>query len=303
MSQWRGVYAPDGRPYRSLNRTLAKVPLRFPMHLLPALRSVRLERPIEHAAELAALLTLLCGHLDVLPAEAARSRIRIFMRASAREIRDTCSVVLAILRRNPSGRFVADLEPVLTYLNDYPEPFTGRLPALAHRVERWHRNAHNRVAPRTIATLGGTDRETARPPIELPSDPRIHFLATVGGVVLEGKVMRHCIGHYAGQAVAGECFLFHVEYQDCAASFEVRKNGNVAQGFGPRNCYNEAVEWGYEKLNRWARELRPTGARTARPSWLPRLNPRRSRRRRRPRVDPRQLGFDFLGQGEATPRD
>jgi hypothetical protein len=301
MDQWRGVYSPDGKPYRSLNRTLAKLPVRFPMHLLPALCLVRLERPIERAAELATLLTLLSGHLDLLPAEAAQSRIRIFMRASASEIRDTSSVVLSTLRRNPSGRFLGDLETVLNYLNDYPEPFTGRLPALARRVERWHRDAHNRIAPRTIETLGGADRETARPPIALPGDPRIRFLDTVGGVVVEGKVMRHCIGHYAGHAVAGDCFLFHVDYQDCQASFEVRKNGHVTQGFGPRNCYNEAVEWGYEKLNRWARALRPSGARTARPDWLPRMNPRRPRRRQRPRVDPRQLGFDFLGPVEHNP--
>ena len=45
--------------------------------------------------------------------------------------------------------------------------------------------------------------------------------------------MRHCIASYAGKALAGESFLFHIEHRGEVASVEVDTRGRVLQAYGP----------------------------------------------------------------------
>jgi len=95
---------------------------------------------------------------------------------------------------------------------------------------------------------------TARPPFALPEVAGIRFLATVGEVVEEGQRMGHCIGNYAAAAVAGDCYLFHVDYQGDSASVEVGSDGIVRQAAGPENADNPATRWGKRQLRDWVQQ-------------------------------------------------
>jgi hypothetical protein len=93
------------------------------------------------------------------------------------------------------------------------------------------------------------------PPISLPTDARVHFLATAGEIYAEGEKMGHCIGSYAERAIAGRCYLFHVDYGDRQASVEVDPFGWVKQAFGPYNEINAASDWGRQVLAVWASQF------------------------------------------------
>ena len=68
--------------------------------------------------------------------------------------------------------------------------------------------------------------------------------------------MKHCIATYAERAVRGDCYLFHVEYDNQHASVEVDLYGQVRQARGPRNTCNRACVYGQRVLRRWGEQLR-----------------------------------------------
>ena len=288
MAEWRGRFSPDGRAYRSLDRTLMNLPA-LPARLVTELCRVRLEQPVTEALPLQALL-LFAAHAEQSRNAAVRaSRLHLLQRCSALEVQAAVALVAAATRRRLCADRCDDLRLALDYIADCPEVYQGRLPGLARRAIRWHQDAHLRVRRSEVDRLGGRDAPTARPPIDLPGDPRIQFLATVGAVVQEGERMQHCIAHYAGRAVAGVCFLFHVDFEGEMATFEVSREGEIRQGSGPRNARNQAVAWGHLELQVWATPLRPLPrAAPANAAPTPRPHPRRRRR-----IDPRQLELPF----------
>jgi len=302
MEQWRGVFAAGGTPYKALNRTLTRLANDVPDRLLPNLANFRLQRTITDSLELTALLVHSSSAQGRLDNSVRTSRDRLYQDARRGEIVDAVLLVGNALHRRLNPHVTADLATAIHFLNDFPRDYSGRLPGLARRAIQWHRDARYRVDTARVAKMGGRSQPTARPPIPLPADERIRFLDTVGAVVDEGDEMEHCIGGYAAQAVAGFCYLFHVDYDDRKASFEISPHGHIRQGHGPRNCDNEAVRWGQEQLHTWAAAMRPESA--AEPPAPSRalhrqpgpIEPRRPRRRRSPRVDPRQLPLPFAAQ-------
>jgi hypothetical protein len=129
---------------------------------------------------------------------------------------------------------------------------------LAGRAIRWHRDAPRRQVEELVAQYGG-DHPVALPPIPLPYHPGLRFLSRVSEICLEGREMRHCIASYAGKALAGECFLFHVEHRGKVASVEVDPHGRVLQAYGPEDRRNSAARWGERALREWGRRF-PTQA-------------------------------------------
>jgi hypothetical protein len=286
IRNWRGLFSPDGRPYRSLDRTLMQLPAGVPPDLLCELRHVRLERPVVDRLELTTLLLAHRVYRRAANAEVAATHLRAIACARAPEIvaavRRTAA---AVARRLAPGR-IADLEFVLRLLADYPRPGGRRLAALVERALRWHR-----VAPdvrEELQAAGGLSAPTVRPPVPLPGDPRIAFLDTMEAVVREGERMRHCVATYARAAARGECFLFHVRHRGAEATVEVGANGVVLQASGPCNQDNAAARWGRRRLAAWGAALLPAPVRRRR------AREAEARRRRRARAalpQPEQLAF------------
>lgn len=281
LREWRGLFSPTGRSYRSLNRTLMRLPPSVPGELLCQLRRVYLPRPCVDPVELTALLVAHAVYARAERPEVAATHLRAVTHASGAEIAEALGRIGAQLARPLSPRREADLRLALTLVADYPEPYHGRLLGLVERALRWHRVAPDLRAE--AAALGGPSMPTQRPPIALPGDSRITFLATVGTVLEEGERMRHCVGSYARRAATGGCYLFHVEYRGEQATVEVDRNGQVAQACGPCNGRNAATAWGRRQLGAWAIDLMPDGVRQ-------RLKWRAERRRRRRTRDEGQDG-------------
>jgi hypothetical protein len=253
LRDWRGLFSPTGRAYRTLNRTLMGAASGVPPELLCRLRRIELPRPYTDPLELTTFLLAHGAYDGVERPRVAESHLRAIARANAAQIRAAVARIAHQLELRARSRRPADLERALAILADYPEPYHGPLPGLVERALRWHRVAPDLRAE--VACLGGLSMPTRRPPVALPDDPRIVFLPTVGAVVEEGERMRHCVGSYARRAVTGSCYLFHVEYKGASATVQVDRDGRVAQACGPRNARNPATTWGSRRLGNWAMGL------------------------------------------------
>lgn len=286
MRDWRGLFSPTGRPYRSLDRTLMRLAPDVPPDLLCRLRRIQLPRPLLDRRELTAVLVAHGVYARPERAGVAESHRRVVLGASGAEVAAAVARIGQALERRLAPERADAMREALSLLADYPHPYHGRLAGLVERALRWHRVAPDVRAE--VSALGGMAMPTRRPPVPLPEDPRIMFLATVGDVVEEGARMRHCVGAYARRAVTGGCYLFHVEYGGAEATIEVASTGEVVQACGPGNRHNAATGWGKRSLASWGSDLLPDPIRRRRRL---RLEVRRLRRlaAAMPPVD--QLGF------------
>jgi hypothetical protein len=98
--------------------------------------------------------------------------------------------------------------------------------------------------------------QTIEPPIALPRTRGVHFLATIGDILKEGVEMDHCVATRAPRALAGSCYLFHVDHGGHRATVEVDSNGSVLEARGPSNVDNPAVPHGAAALAVWGAPLR-----------------------------------------------
>ena len=147
-----------------------------------------------------------------------------------------------------------DVQRWVHYVADYPDRHHGSVVALTERAIRYHRDEVLAAGWRTLATLGH-DTKTAVPPVPLPDQPGVRFLPTVGELVEEGERVSNCLASYAGRAVKGNCYLYHVEHNGEQASVEVDWRGNVVQASGPHNRQNGAAGWGRGVLAEWGRRF------------------------------------------------
>ena len=250
ISDWQSVCSPTGRSYRSLRRTLMRLPGRVPPTLLRKLTDVHLERPVTDRVELISLL--LSTELIDRRGGQRPGLERMFMHVTRGQIRDSMQLVRQQLARRWSLRRVGDMDAFLSYVLDYPEDHHGKLSSLARKAIRYHANLTVDDFDEFFAEEPLEDDEvTARPIIPLPKFPGVRFLETVGAIRQEGRDMNHCIGGYAQAAVDGNSFLFSVLHQGQRASVEVDLLGRVRQSYGPANVSNEAARYGRRVLGIW----------------------------------------------------
>ena len=142
--------------------------------------------------------------------------------------------------------------------------YKGRLQPLARQAIlgglaiRWHSQDSQEQERQRALSRYGPEKPTAQPPIPLPTDPHVRFLSRVSDISEEGRVMDHCVGSriYIEKAVNGSCYIFHLDYQDQAATVEVDRWGNVVQANGPSNKTNVASAYGSKVLKGWGHQLR-----------------------------------------------
>ena len=246
LEDWRGLFSPTGRSYRSLNRTLMRLPGVVPHGLVCAQGELRLGRPLVTRAE------VIVAGLFVVRARGHKRKAGVFASARVPQIREALRRVAAHTRNDLSFRRTRDLRFLVNFLLDYPEDHHGTLVGLADKAIRWHQHelAHERSR---LLTQYGAATGLAAPPLPPPADPSIRLLATVDDVAEEGERMGHCIASHIPGAVEGYCYLFHVDYRNEAAAVMVDSRGRVAQAEGPRNRRNRASAWGTRVLRAWGR--------------------------------------------------
>jgi hypothetical protein len=251
MQNWRGLFSPTGQSYTSLNRTLMNLPGGVSHHVVCGLRRILLERPVTDRVEFT---------VAVLSAEFARIINQLVLhRATRSQVERALRRVAAAIHTPLTSRRTGDLRTLVGYLADYPERHQGKLYGLADQAVRWHRHIYQCQIDEVLAQYGG-DHPVALPSIPLPNHPGIRFLGRISEIVLEGREMRHCIASYAKKSLAGDSFLFHVEYKNEVASVEVDRRGRVMQAYGPEDRRNGAARWGERVLRKWGRGFPPIPA-------------------------------------------
>lgn len=297
LRNWRSLFSPTGRAYRSLNRTLDGLGPAVPTELVPHLRRFVLESALLDPVQLTAVLIHVSDSRGPRLAEASTHGRRALERAAPDEIREAVAAIGTFTGRPLDAERPTDLGFTVRFLIDYPHPYQGRLPGLVRRTIRWHeeiraanrrererepeRHPAPRPPPDPPRRLGWRPASppTARPRIPLPETEGVTFLSTAEQIRAEGRRMDNCIASYVNAAVAGRCYLFHIEHGEQEASVEVDPLGHVRQAEGPANSVNEASDWGARVLRDWGKRLR------AAPSPIRRMSPARPRRL----GDPRQL--------------
>jgi hypothetical protein len=252
LEHWPALFAPQGAPYTSLNKTLMNLPGGVTPGILGSMHEVTLERPVTDRLELITISTA--------SQHRRRHHDHVVAHAQHREIMQAMALVSEGRNRalgNAAGcgslspRRTRDIAFFTRYLSDFPELHNGRIVGLAQKAVEWHRDQGAQQFRNTIEALG-VERPTATPPVPPPDAKGIRFLSTVGEVGEEAQRMRHCVASYAQDAVRGLCYLFHIEHSGEMATVEVDKFGRVTQAHGPHNCHNRAASWGRQMLTAWA---------------------------------------------------
>jgi hypothetical protein len=266
MRSWRGLFAPDGVAYRSLDRTLMNLPDGIYPALVCTLRHVRLERPITDPLELHLLLE--CVAL-------AKQRgqqlpwLHALQHARAAAIRAGLERIAAATHRAAlDPQKPSDLRFVATYLLDAQGGAADRFEhvvghAVRRHAERQRRRPVNDLWPmpwRVRAAARG--RRSRRHPDGGPAPAT----ARRGRPAISRHRRR---GDRRGATHAPlrrdlrrardprDCFLFHAEHAGAAASLEVGAEGVVRQATGPGNRHNAACDWGRRELARWVARWPP----------------------------------------------
>ena len=247
-----------------------QMPRRIPLDLLSTLVEIELERPITDRVELIALLEA-TDFLDSIsmdddgqPAELARApNLRLFMHAGRSELREAMRRIGNELGVVLSTRSADDIRSMAQYLMVYPEPHRGRIAGLTRKSIAWHRDgAQGGVEGLYDVEPTCFERPVKSPPIELPEDPHLTFLSTVGEIYHEGVRMQHCVAQLTPRALSGESYLFHCEYENSEATIEVHETGAVIQAGGPRNRKNQARDYGIDVLKAWGDKVLRSYVRT-----------------------------------------
>lgn len=251
MRNWRGLFSPTGKPYRSLNRTLMQLPEGVEdMLLVEVLHHVKLERAMTDAVELSLYLWVAREfHQEGISSDKAQV-LRTVAHAPREEILASLrSSLPADDRMGLSGGGYAHLARVLSWAPDGP----ARLPSLVHRgvlALTAHRYEH------FIELLGGWDARTLPPPDNLPSRPKVQeicFLSTIREVHEEGQLMNHCVADLIQDALSGRIYLFHVEFRGEQATVAMDSDGELEHVNGPFNQSNGACEWARDAFDAWQR--------------------------------------------------
>jgi hypothetical protein len=291
VTDWKALFSSDGKARRNLCRMLMNLPGNIPAKLLCNLPVIEfaLNRPVTDRIELLMLLNL-AEHIRTVTEDRWQEEwyIDIIIKASRKDILTALQIVSSDIYGEPHSQQKSrlkkrDFDSFLTYIQDYYHAmeregnttYHGNLVGLARRSVRWHQEMRQRPGHIDYDMYGNMiydnmpygnmhpfsprfdeQTQTALPPIPLPENPHITFLANVQAVYREGTTMQHCIASYAGDAVQGQCYLFHVDYQGTTASTMIDAYGRMVQSFGPHNVTNVASRYGAQMLGSWGMGFR-----------------------------------------------
>lgn len=247
LQNWRGLYSSDGKPYGALNRALMNLPEHIPFSLLKNMAKVRLERPNYTELELEFILQF--------AGDWKHKRKQDFEQLIMNSTEDEIYKALKLIQ-NANGPSLYTGSPYRfhdffrylfsTPIEDAPDTLVG----MAKKAIFWHMECRGQLSIWALK-VKGENTKAARPPIPLPADERITFLQDVREIVDEGDTMDYCFKRYAQDAVDGDYYLFHADYEGEQATICVDSNGSVLKAAGPKIEKNEASSWAEEVLTAW----------------------------------------------------
>lgn len=265
MSAWRQLLSADSaRVLRALHVTLDRglpdeVPSRYGPEwreenqrwdrYIVALREGPLVRPLESRLHLELLGEYRAKRPpdrrhhdegDALLQRASAPLLATWLRTAYRERRVADRLALIQWLAHDLGRRPppAGPEAISRWLDDV---------TAGHRV--WRQNLLDRpVVPKGARVIR---RKNATPPIALPSDDGVIFLATPDAMREAGERLHCCLGSLVGKAQRGDAYYFWVNHPAGVAAVEVARDGRVTQAKGPCNEETVVAKEAAERLGRW----------------------------------------------------
>lgn len=187
---------------------------------------------------------------------------KVILRSSDSDVKKAVRMVWEYYENIPKGGFrnTRFTQSGFEFVYSYPDKIGDwDIVGLCKRSVVWHKGLENQRRETEVAMLkkynATLEEKTALPPIVLPDTPGVTFLDTCKAVIDEGFRMGHCISGYANDALKGNCYLFHVDYEGEMASVEVAPGGFVRQSQGLKNKQNKASVYGQKLLNKWAHKF------------------------------------------------
>jgi hypothetical protein len=251
LSRWRELYCAPGSTQRSVNRTLAQFGDEASADALWGLRRIPIDAPLPSVQHLEVLGCLGNRHTNIPGRPVDVALHEAIVRATATEL----GTALVLIDEGEFDRVVFGRDPPAMRLAEILSvvPIEGLREALDRRVRFQDLLEHAIHALQRVLKLNA---QTIEPPIALPRTRGVHFLATIGDILKEGVEMDHCVATRAPRALAGSCYLFHVDHGGHRATVEVDSNGSVLEARGPSNVDNPAVPHGAAALAVWGAPLR-----------------------------------------------
>ena len=249
LLEWRNLLSPTGYSYRSLNRTVARLPRDVPGALVCELSCTTLSRPVTDRLELL-LVTVLSRDAQRLD----EAQAQVFLKARGPQIREALRRVARSTRNDLQETDPNDVCFLVRFLLDVPGTHPGTIVGLADKAIKWHQRQRAEQRAKVLAQYGART-QVSPPPIPVLSDPAVRHLKTVEEIAREGELMEHCAASYVPRLLDGTYYLFHVERDGEGATVMVHKSGKVVEARGRRNRRNHASRWGEKALAKWGRRL------------------------------------------------
>lgn len=257
---WMKLYSGDNGKYTSLRKTLMHLPGGILYYKLLKLKDIKLPEPVTTRMKLWAY-SILASFKSYLGEEKLEKFISVLTKSTDEQVREAIRFIWEYFpaRKNDFRSYGAIIHS-LSIIFDYPYDIGDwDIMGLAKRSEKYHHDLDVARRERRLEEVKANkelfESRTAIPPIPLPADDNIKFLDSFQSVFFEGERMKHCIENYAVNAIKGECYLFHIDYEGEMASVEVDPWGRVGQCYGPNNTFNKASQYGEKALKKWGREL------------------------------------------------
>lgn len=256
-NNWMAQFAPENKLYKNLTKTLMNIKSGgIPYRNMIALSRIKLEKPMNSLE-----LKILLNFINQNRYGNNRRNQKCFLMATSDEIKRCAKLLSAHQRQKIDLRKKSSINTLCNFLIDYPEEHNGRIVGLMEKSIRWHRENYRTGFYRNVRDylVDGNEVKsetlTFTPPIELPKEKEVIFLKTVGEIEEEGSKMNHCVANYAKKAVAGGCYIFHIEYEKEWATAELNEQGNIQQCYGPQNSKNNATKYAEKILKKWGSKL------------------------------------------------
>ncbi len=258
LSRWRSLFARDGQPTGALRRSLALLDdaafAGVDAHDVWRLRHVTLVQSLRSPRH----LRLLAERVE-LGGPGLERDLRLLQLADDDVLDDALDDVARALRLRSRGS--RQHEHVLAEVLSQAEgrPGDERLGAPGVRTLVRRRLEAMRAARRRLTSIAGGAPVAVAPPIPLPEDGRLRFLATEADFLAEGQRMHHCVGTYFHVAAGGAGWFFHYEDEDGPATVRVGRTGVVVEARGPCNTATAPARRAAALLTQWGVPLTVLG--------------------------------------------
>jgi hypothetical protein len=224
INNWRNYYSYNFETYRALDVTLNFFPRKIPLAGYLKLLKFKLERPITNRLEL----------ISTLSSSESKKNKEILKYSKSNDIKRAFDIYSRARHRNPDYLF-SSISKFFSFICINEKKHNGNIVGLIRKIIHFPNEKNQEL---------DYNRELKLPEnFDIPNNHSIRFLSFIDEIEDEGMIMNHCVGMYISEALYGEFFFFHVNYNDFHATVALDKHGDIIEIQGPDNQYNEAVNY------------------------------------------------------------